>query len=88
MPPAAEKFLLVGQSPVLILNYSRVATGDPDAVKTLIELLGKRSRRLRDLGWPPTAAKGDAIILGTEATDSILYWNGKTYRWQEAEGGE
>jgi hypothetical protein len=87
-PPAAEKFLLFGQSPVLILNYSRVTAADPDAVKTLIELLGKGSRRLRDLGWPPAAAKGDAIVLGTEATDSILYWNGKNYRWQEAEGGE
>jgi hypothetical protein len=87
-PPAAAKFLLFGQSPVLILNYGRVTSGDPTAVKTLIELLGKRSKRLKDLGWPPAAAKGDSIILGTEATDSILYWNGKNYRWEEAAGGE
>ena len=85
---AAQKFLLFGQSPVLILNYGRVTSGDPSAVKTLIELLGKRSRRLKDFGWPPAAAKGDSIILGTEATDSILYWNGKNYRWEEAAGGE
>ncbi|HEV7473707.1 MAG TPA: hypothetical protein VGN90_06650 [Pyrinomonadaceae bacterium] len=87
-PPAAQNFLLFGQSPVLILNYGRVTAGDPAALKTLIELLGKRSTRLRDLGWPPAAAKGDAIILGTEATDSILYWTGKNYRWEEAAGGE
>jgi hypothetical protein len=86
--PPMEKFLLFGQSPVLILNYGRVASGDPNAVKTLIELLKKGSKRLKDLGWPPAAAKGDSIVLGTEATDSILYWNGKNYRWEEAAGGE
>lgn len=87
-PPAAQKFLLFGQSPVLILNYGRVTSGEPDEVKTLIELMKKHSRRSRDLGWPPAAAKGDAIFLPTEATDSILYWNGKNYRWEEAAGGE
>ena len=86
--PAVEKFLLFGQSPVLILNYGRATAGDPDAVKTLIELLGKGSKRLKDFGWPPAVAKGDSIVLGTEATDSILYWNGKNYRWEEAAGGE
>jgi hypothetical protein len=87
-PPALEKFLLFGESPVLILNHGRVTSGDPNAVKNLMELLRKGSRRLRNLGWPPAAAKGDSIVLGTEATDSILYWNGKNYRWEEAAGGE
>jgi hypothetical protein len=86
--PPLEKYLLFGQSPVLILNYGRVTSGDPEAVKTLIELLQNGSKRLKDFGWPPAAAKGDSIILGTEATDSILYWNGKNYRWEEAAGGE
>ena len=87
-PPALEKFLLFGESPVLILNLGRVTSGDPNAVKNLMELLRKGPRRLRNLGWPPAAARGDSIVLGTEATDSILYWNGKTYRWEEAAGGE
>ena len=87
-PPALEKFLLFGESPVLILNHGRVTSGDPNAVKNLMELSRKGSRRLRNLGWPAAAAKGDSIVLGTEATDSILYWNGKTYRWEEAAGGE
>ena len=86
--PPLEKYLLFGQSPVLILEYDRATSGEPDAVKTLIELLPKGSKRLKDLDWPPAAAKGDSIILGTEATDSILYWNGKNYRWEEAAGGE
>jgi hypothetical protein len=86
--PPLETFLLFGQSPVLILNYGRVSSGDANALKTLIELLPKGSKRLKDFGWPPAAAKGASIILGTEATDSILYWNGKNYRWEEAAGGE
>jgi hypothetical protein len=86
-PPALEKFLLFGGSPVLILNYSRV-TGLPPDRKDLMELLKKRSTKHRADDWPPVAAKGDSIFLPTEATDSILYWNGKNYRWEEAAGGE
>ncbi len=85
--PAAEKFLLFGGSPILILQYDRATSDDPNTAGGL-ELLRKGSRRLRYFGWPPADAKGDSIILGTEATDSILYWNGKNYRWEESEGGE
>lgn len=86
--PALEKFLLFGQTPILILNYSRASSSAAADKKGLMELLTKRSTKHRGDGWPPTAAKGDSIVLGTEATDSILYWNGKTYRWEEAAGGE
>jgi hypothetical protein len=87
-PPALEKFLLLGESPVLILNYARVTSTKSQDKKSLMELLRKRSAKFRGDGWPPAAAKGDSIVLGTEATDSILYWNGKNYRWEEAAGGE
>jgi hypothetical protein len=87
-PPALERYLMFGQSPVLILNYGRVTSGEPNDAKNLMELLKKGSKRMANFGWPPTAAKGDSIVLGTEATDSILYWNGKNYRWEEAAGGE
>lgn len=87
-PPALETFLLFGQSPILILNYGRVTSSESSDKKDLIELLTKRSTRYKADGWPPAAAKGAAIVLGTEATDSILYWNGKNYRWEEAAGGE
>ena len=86
--PALEKFLMFGETPVLILNYGRVTSAESQDKKNLMELLGKRSAKFRADGWPPAAAKGDSIVLGTEATDSILYWNGKNYRWEEAEGGE
>jgi hypothetical protein len=87
-PPALEKFLLFGQSPTLILNYSRATSSEAADKKGLMELLTKRSTKYRGDGWPPATAKGDSIVLGTEATDSILYWNGKTYRWEEAAGGK
>ncbi|HEV7683055.1 MAG TPA: hypothetical protein VGO68_13080 [Pyrinomonadaceae bacterium] len=87
-PPALETFLLFGQTPILILNYSRAASSEAADQKGLMELLTKRSTKYRGDGWPPATAKGDSIVLGTEATDSILYWNGKTYRWEEAAGGE
>lgn len=87
-PPALEKFLLIGQTPILILNYGRAINATPGDTNALMELLKKRSTKFRADSWPPAAARGDAIMLATEATDSILYWNGKNYRWEEAEGGE
>ena len=86
--PAAQKFLLFGQTPILILQYQRATSTNPDDGKNLMELLKKRSRVWGDLGWSSSAAKGDAMLLGTEATDSILYWNGTNYRWVEGKGGE
>jgi hypothetical protein len=86
--PALEKFLLLGETPILILNYGRVTSPAPGDRKDLMELLAKRSGKSRADEWPPASAKGDSIVLGTEATDSILYWNGKNYRWEESPGGE
>jgi hypothetical protein len=83
-----EKFLLLWETPILILNYGRVTSPASQDRKDLMELLAKRSVKFRADGWPPATAKGDSIVLGTEATDSILYWNGKNYRWEEAAGGE
>ena len=83
----AGKFLLLGESPILILEYER-STGKPEDAKDLMEIMTKRARRRRGQAWPPATAKGDSIVLETEAINSILYWNGKTYRWEESEGGE
>lgn len=77
----AGKFLLVGESPILILENDR-ASGRPEDAKGLMEIISKRGKR-RGATSPPAAAKGDSILLGTEATESILYWNGRTYRWEE-----
>lgn len=86
--PAAEKFLLVGASPILILQYDRGVSTHPADHLNLMEIVRKVGKRRRGAMRPPASARGDSILLGTEAADSILFWNGKTYRWQESEGGE
>jgi hypothetical protein len=85
--PVAGRFLLFGESPVLILESVRMSA-QPEAREQLIEIIRKRGKRPRGSLPPPADAKGDMVLLGTEAADSILYWNGRTYRWQESEGGE
>jgi hypothetical protein len=86
--PAGE-FLLFGKSPVLILNFSRTTAG-PEALEALMSLIRLGKQRSKE--WLPprikTARKGDVIVLGTEAVDSFLYWNGKTYRWEEDPSGD
>jgi len=77
---STEKFLLVGASPILAMELDR----EKSAPDSGMELMRKRARP-RKRGWPPAAAKGDSIYLPTEGSDSILYWNGKTYRWEEGD---
>jgi hypothetical protein len=85
--PVAGRFLLFGESPVLALESVRMRA-QPEAREQLIEIIRKRGKRPRGSLPPPPDAKGDMILLGTEAADSFLYWNGKTYRWYESEGSE
>jgi hypothetical protein len=74
----AGKFLLIGDSPILILENSRPTSG-PEAGD--MKLLVRNARR-RNF---PRAAKGDVILLVTEVGgDSQLYWNGKTYLWEDS----
>jgi len=74
----AGKFLLIGESPILILENSRPTSG-PEAGD--MKLLARTARR-RNF---PRAAKGDVILLVTEVGgDSQLYWNGKTYLWEDS----
>jgi hypothetical protein len=82
------KFLLVGESPILILATDRALSIHPQDRVKLMEVMSRRAKRRRGSIWPPRAAKGDSILLPTEATDSILYWNGKTYRWEESNDAE
>lgn len=84
----AQKFLLFGESPILILENSRASSTARDDRKGLMELVKKRGKRTAIAMRPPAIAKGDSVSLPTEAADSVLYWNGKTYRWKESEGGE
>jgi len=82
-PAASGKFLLFGESPILILQYARATSTQESDRNGLLGLRSKAARRRRSAPLPPTA-KGDVILLGTEVGgDSLLYWNGRTYRWED-----
>lgn len=74
----AGKFLLLGDSPVLILDHERATSGQADDRKDLIGLISRRGKRRKGERLPPSA-KGDVISLGTQVGDGVLYWNGRTY---------
>ncbi len=80
-PKPTGKFLLIGDSPVLILEHSRPTSG-PEAGD--MKLMLRNARRRRDEVFPRTA-KGDVVLMVTEVGgDSQLYWNGKTYIWEDS----
>jgi len=83
--PAAGKFLLLGESPIAILENDRATSGYRDSLTNLMTIITRRGLRRRGARFPP-AARFDSINLLTEAAESILYWNGKTYRWEELAG--
>jgi len=79
------KFLLVGESPILVLEYGRATSNNPEDARNLIELMTKSGKRRRGQKFSRTA-RGDVILLGTEiGGDSTLYWNGRTYVWKDVE---
>jgi hypothetical protein len=77
------RYLLIGESPILILEADRMQIGIEDR-KNLIELMSRTGKRRRGQHFPRTA-KGDVILMTTEVGgDSMLYWNGRTYRWEDS----
>ena len=84
MPQPSGRFLLLGDSPVLILDYSRVTSAAAEDRRDLIAVLSKRGKRRKGETFPRTA-KGDVILLGNQVGDnSPLYWNGRTYIWEDS----
>ena len=78
------KFLLLGESPVLIMQYARAISSEQGDKQNLISLMSKRGRRPAGVTLP-RGSKGDVILLATEVGgDSLLYWNGRTYLWEDA----
>jgi hypothetical protein len=78
------KFLVLGESPVLIVQYPRAASSEQGDKQNLISLMSKRGRRPAGVTLP-RGSKGDVILLATEVGgDSLLYWNGRTYLWEDA----
>jgi hypothetical protein len=80
---AGGKFLLLGESPVLIMQYGRATSNEPGDKQNLISLMSKPGRRPSGVTLP-RGSKGDVVLLATEVGgDSMLYWNGRTYLWQD-----
>jgi hypothetical protein len=83
-PQPVGKYLLIGESPILILEHERVISNQPADRNQLIGLISRRVRPRKGLMFP-RAAKGDVITLVTEVGgDSLLYWNGRTYVWEDS----
>lgn len=78
------KFLLIGESPILLLQYSRATSSEQGDRQNLIDLWTRRGKA-RPGETLPRGARGDVILLATEVgADSLLYWNGRTYLWEDA----
>ena len=83
-PTPSAKFLLIGDSPILVLDYQRVTSDQPGDRQELIAIMRKRGRRSKGETFP-RAARGDVILLGNQVGDnSPLYWNGQTYIWEDS----
>ena len=82
-PQPTSKFLLIGEAPILILEPDRATSSQPNDRKDLIELMSRRGKRRKGEKLPPRS-KGDVIVLGSEVGDSVLYWNGRTYVWEDS----
>lgn len=74
-----DKLLLDGGSPILVLRSEKM---DSD-----MERVTQRARIVKDLEVPRADMRGEAISLGTEAVEAVLYWNGKTYVFHEDPAG-
>jgi len=82
-PAPAGKLLLLGESPILILQNARAISSEPNERVNLIGLRRRRAKRGRGETLP-RGSKGDVILLATEVGgDGLLYWNGRTYLWEE-----
>lgn len=86
----AAKFLLLGRSPVLIMNHERAESTVPGDYGSLMELVSSKSagrrKRYAEMRLPATAT-GDWALVGTEAAEAVLFWDGKTYRFRESAEG-
>jgi hypothetical protein len=83
-PKPSAKFLLIGDSPILILDYQRVISDRPADRQDLVGLMRKRGKHPKGVAFP-RGAKGDVILLGNQVGDNTpLYWNGRTYIWEDS----
>lgn len=74
-----DKLLLDGSSPILVLRHADGA-GD-------LRRVTRQSKEVKMLQVPVRRMRGEGVLLGTEAVDAVLYWDGKTYVLHEDPAG-
>lgn len=79
----AAKYLLLGGSPLQILTYDNLSSNSVTGLMVLVPASRTRRRRFSEFRVPQTA-RGAWIIVGTQVGDGIIYWDGKTYRFQDS----
>lgn len=79
----AARYLLLGGSPLQILTYDNISS---NAVKDLLSVVpASRARRRRYSEFRvPQTARGAWILVGTQVGEGLVYWDGKTYRFQDS----
>jgi hypothetical protein len=75
----ADKLLLDGASPIMVLRHPDLASD--------MERITQRSPALKELQLPRRKLHGEAVMLGTEAVTAILYWSGTAWVFHEDPAG-
>ena len=79
----AAKYLLLGGSPLQILTYDNISSNYVKDLMTLLPASRARRRRYSEFRVPQTA-RGAWILVGTQVGEGLVYWDGKTYRFQDS----
>lgn len=81
----AGKYLLLGSSPLQILSYERISAGETKDLMSIVPASRTRRNKYSEYGVPQ-AARGAWILVGTQVGEGLIYWDGKTYRFQDSAG--
>ena len=77
------KYLLLGGSPILILDHERVRSGETKNLMSLVPASRTRRSKYSDYRIPQTA-RGAWVLVSTQVGDGFIYWDGKTYRFKDS----
>lgn len=79
----AAKYLLMGGSPLLILTNDNIIANQVKDLMSVIPASRARRRKYSEFRVPQTA-RGAWIMVGTQVGEGLVYWDGKTYRFQDS----
>lgn len=78
-----NKYLLLGVAPILILDYERLQSNETKDLMSVVPLSRTRRRKYNYFRLPQTA-RGDWVLVNTQVAEGFIYWDGKTYRFQDS----